>query len=44
MSFDSNILIDLRNHGAARLNGEQIVDLDEEYARDLSGLGEVLDL
>lgn len=44
MALDSNILIDLREHGAALTNDDQIVDIDEGYARDLGGLGEILDL
>lgn len=44
MALDSNILIDLREHGAALINDDPIVDLDEGYARDLSGLGEILNL
>lgn len=44
MSLDSNILIDLREHGAALLNDDHIADLDEGYARDLNGLGQILNL
>ncbi|MDQ0276428.1 hypothetical protein QO003_000731 [Arthrobacter silviterrae] len=44
ISLDSNILIDLREHGVAVLNNGQIVDLEREYARNLEGLGTILNL
>lgn len=44
VALDSNIVIDLREHGATLLDDDQIVGLDEGYLRDLSGLGEVLNL
>jgi hypothetical protein len=44
MALDSNILIDLREHGAALINDDPILDVDEGYARDLGGLGEILNL
>ncbi|MFJ6004026.1 hypothetical protein [Arthrobacter sp. NPDC092385] len=44
MALDSNILIDLRQHGSALLNGDQITGLDAGYEEDLDGLARILDL
>lgn len=44
MSLDSNILIDLREYGAVLLDGDHVPDHDQGYLRDLTGLGEILNV
>lgn len=44
VALDSNVLIDLQEHGNLVLNGEVPAKVDAEYANDLAGLGDILNL
>lgn len=44
VALDSNILIDLREHGTALLNGEQLNTTPADYAEELHALGALIDL
>ena len=43
VALDSNILIDLQQHGSALMNDE-VPDVDAKYAADLNGLADLLNL
>lgn len=43
VALDSNVLIDLREHGSALINGEAL-DVGEAYGEDLLALGRLIDI
>lgn len=44
IALDSNALIDLQEHGNLLLNGDVPAEVDAQYARDLAGLADILNL
>jgi hypothetical protein len=44
VALDSNVLIDLQEHGNRLLNGDLPAGIDAKYADDLAGLADVLNL
>jgi hypothetical protein len=44
VALDSNVLIDFQEHGNVLLNGGVPAGLDEQYARDLAGLADLVNL
>ena len=44
VALDSNVLIDFQEHGNVLLNGEVPAGLDKQYAGDLAGLADLLNL
>lgn len=44
VALDSNVLIDLQEHGNVLLSGEVPAGLDEQYTGDLAGLTDLLNL
>ena len=44
VALDTNIVIDLQEHGETITNGDRPLDVDDDYADDLECLGAIIDL